>query len=185
MVPDQVVGEDHRERLVTDHGLRAEHRVPETQRFGLGHEYGANPPGQYVADQLQLFVLAGALQLLLQLVGLVEVIGDGVLVAIGDENQGVAARFDGLVHRVLDQRPVDDRQHFLGDGFGCREKTGTEAGHGEHGLAYTSGHHTFLAVRRGSVTTVAEPGRGACAWLPMGWNSGTSSRNTRPSVSRS
>src|SRR3546814_20522081 len=61
----------------------------------------------------QLPVLAGLLQLLSELVGLVEVVGDGVLVAVGDEDQRVAPGLDRLVHRVLDQRPVDDRQHFL------------------------------------------------------------------------
>ena len=131
-IPDQIVRQQHRERLVADDRLRAQHRMTEAQRLRLGHEHRADMRRQDIAHQIELFVLAGFLQLLLQLVGLVEIIGHRMFVAIGDEHQRVAARFDRLVHRVLDQRLVDDRQHLLGHRLGGREESGAEAGDGEN-----------------------------------------------------
>src|SRR5690606_39468526 len=122
-------------------------------------------------------------ELLLELVGLVEVVRDRVLVAVGDEDERVAPRLDGLVDGVLDQRPVDDRQHFLGNGLGGGEKAGTEAGHWEHGLANAYGHQYFLAVRDGNATTVARS-TGTVARCEIGWDSGTSPRSTADSVSQ-
>ncbi|MNY74992.1 hypothetical protein D3C86_2141580 [compost metagenome] len=52
-------------------------------------------------------------QLGFQFIGLVEVVFDGALVAAGDEDHVGDAGRDGLLHRVLDQRLVDDGQHFL------------------------------------------------------------------------
>ena len=70
---------------------------------------------------------------MLELELLVEVVFDDALVAAGDEDEMLDAGFTRLVHGVLDQRPVDDREHFLGHGFGCRQETRTESGNGEHG----------------------------------------------------
>jgi len=82
-------------------------------------------------------VLARTLQLLLKLVGLVEVIGDGVLVAVGDEDQGVTTCLDSLINGILDKRTIDDRQHFLRNRLGCRQKACPEPCHWKNSL--TSG----------------------------------------------
>ena len=50
------------------------------------------------------------------------------LVAAGDEDEMLDAGFARLVDRVLDQRPVDDRQHLLGHRLGGRQEPGAEAG---------------------------------------------------------
>src|SRR5205823_4936606 len=65
----------------------------------------------------------------------VEVILDGVLSAARDEDDVRDARADGFFNAVLDDRLVDERQHFLRLRFGGREESGAEAGGGEHGLA--------------------------------------------------
>jgi hypothetical protein len=72
--------------------------------------------------------LAPGLQLHFQFVGLVEVIGDGPLGAADDEDQIGDARRHGRFRRVLDQRLVDDGQHFLGIGLGGGQEAGAHAG---------------------------------------------------------
>jgi UTP-glucose-1-phosphate uridylyltransferase len=39
-----------------------------------------------------------------------------------------------FVHRILDQRAIDDRQHFLGDRLGRRQEAGAEPRDGEDGF---------------------------------------------------
>src|SRR5690606_30193465 len=95
---------------------------------------------------------------------------------VGDEHQGVATGLDGLVHGVLDQRPVDDRQHLLGYGLGRREKTGAQSGDGEYGLANPLAHQILLASRAGNGTTTALETCGRVA--SMGVNSGMTSHST-------
>ena len=72
----------------------------------------------------------------LQLELAVEMVLDDALVAAGDEDEMLDAGLAGLVDDVLDQRPVDHRQHLLRHGLGRRQEPGAEAGHGENRLAY-------------------------------------------------
>ena len=65
----------------------------------------------------------------------VEMVLDDALVAPGDEDEMLDAGLARLVDHVLDQRPVDDRQHLLGHGLGGGQEPGAEAGDGEHGFA--------------------------------------------------
>ena len=65
----------------------------------------------------------------------VEMVLDDALVAAGDEDEMLDAGFARLVDRVLDQRPVDDRQHLLGHRLGGGQEAGAEAGDGKDGLA--------------------------------------------------
>ena len=73
-----------------------------------------------------------------QLELLVEMILDDRLIAPGDEDEVLDPGLARLVHGVLDQRAVYDRQHFLGHRLGGGQETGTKAGHGEHGGADAS-----------------------------------------------
>ena len=59
---------------------------------------------------------------------------DRALVAAGDEDHVGDAGGRRLLHRVLDQRLVDDRQHLLGARLGRRQEPGAEAGDRKHGL---------------------------------------------------
>ena len=59
---------------------------------------------------------------------------DGALAAAGDEDHVGDARGDRLLHRVLDERLVDDRQHLLRRGLGRRQEARAEAGDGKDGL---------------------------------------------------
>ncbi len=64
------------------------------------------------------------------------ILDDG-LVAPRDEHEVLDAGRAGLVDDVLDDRPVDDRQHLLGDGLRRGQKPRAESGHGKHGFADT------------------------------------------------
>ena len=91
--------------------------------------------GQVLFEQGELGLLAALAQRRLQLELAVEVILDRALVAAGDEDEMLDTGLARLVDHVLDQRPVDHRQHFLRNGLGGGEEAGTEAGDGEYGLA--------------------------------------------------
>ena len=74
---------------------------------------------------------------------------DRALAAAGDEDELLDAGRLGLLHRVLDERPVDDRQHLLGQGLGRRKKTGAEPGDREHCLANGFECHAGSVGNRG------------------------------------
>ena len=65
----------------------------------------------------------------------VEMILDDALVAPGDEYEMLDAGLARLVDDVLDQRPVDDRQHLLRHGLGGRQEPGAKPGDGKDGFA--------------------------------------------------
>ena len=79
--------------------------------------------------------LAAGLELAFQLVGGVVVVLDRALVAAGHEDHVADAGGIGFLDRVLDQRLVHHRQHFLGLRLGGGQEAGAEACNGEHGLA--------------------------------------------------
>ena len=58
----------------------------------------------------------------------------------GDEDEMLDAGLAGFVDDVLDQRPVDHRQHLLGHGFGGGQEPGTKPGHGKHSFANSRCH---------------------------------------------
>src|SRR3546814_8090195 len=82
---------------------------------------------------------------------------------------------DLLVHRVLDQRPVDDRQHFFRNGLGGGEGAGAKARDGENGLP-DSFRHVLGDALAGNATTVPTL-RGSCG-ESAGMNSGTAARSS-------
>ncbi len=65
----------------------------------------------------------------------VEMVFDDRLVAAGDEDEMLDAGLARLVDDMLDQRPVDDRQHLFGHGLGGGQEPGAEPGNGEDGFA--------------------------------------------------
>ncbi len=79
-------------------------------------------------------VLAAFAHRRLELVGDVEMLDDRGLAAPGDEDHLLDPRLARLVHRILDQRPVDDRQHLLGDRLGRGKEARAEPGDRENGF---------------------------------------------------
>ena len=64
----------------------------------------------------------------------VEMVLDDALVAAGDEDEMLDAGLARLVDHVLDQRPVDHRQHLLRHGLGGGQEPGAEPGDGKTAL---------------------------------------------------
>jgi hypothetical protein len=63
------------------------------------------------------------------------VVFDHALVPAGDEDEVLDAGLPRLIHDVLDQRAVHDRQHFFRHGFGRRQESGAKPGHRKNGFA--------------------------------------------------
>jgi hypothetical protein len=60
---------------------------------------------------------------------------DCALVAASNEHEMLYAGFPGFVEHVLDQRPIDNREHLLRHGLGGRKDAGAEAGNRKNGFA--------------------------------------------------
>jgi len=146
---DQIVGEYHIERLIADHGLRAQHRVTQAEGFNLADIYTGDTGRHDVLHELQLRLLAAQGHLGFQFVGTIEMIGNRALGAAGNEHQHFGAGGHGFFHRILDQRLVHHWQHFFGAGLGCGQETRAQAGDRKHGFADSGGFHigVFLIMR--------------------------------------
>ena len=118
--------------------------MTEAQRFLLAGEAGLAGLRQVALQFVERPVLAARFERVLELELLVEMVLDDRFVAAGDEDEVLDAGLARLVHRVLDQRPVDDREHFLGHGLGGRQETGAETGDREHGCANALGQGNGL-----------------------------------------
>ena len=75
---------------------------------------------------------------------------DGGLASPGDEDDLFDPRLARFIHRILDQRPVYDRQQFLRDRLGRRKETCAETRYGENGFldGFMLAHRD--AIRRAS-----------------------------------
>jgi hypothetical protein len=135
---DQVVGKDHRERLVVDHRLRAQHRVPEAELLGLADVDAAHMAREDPLHEGEEVLLPAARELVLDLVGLVEVVLDRPLVPAGDEDHLREAGGDRFLDRVLDERLVDHRHHLFRARLGRRQEAAAEARHREHRFRHRS-----------------------------------------------
>ena len=99
---------------------------------------------------MAVFILASSVGF--EFVGLVEIVLDRLLAASGDEHEVLDARLARLVDDILKGRPVEHRQHFLGNGLGRRQDARAEAGDGKDGLAdRLHGIFSWVSVRDGRV----------------------------------
>src|SRR5439155_24581943 len=94
-----------------------------------------NMLGQHILDRFQQSGLAGRFQLGFELVSLVEMVFDGALVTPRNEDHFIDAGRDCLLDRILDQRLVDYRQHFLWLRLGGRQESATQTGDRKNGLS--------------------------------------------------
>ena len=91
--------------------------------------------GWSARQNLLLGLLAARRQRGVEFEHAVEMILDHALVAAGDEDEMFDAGLPGLVDHILDQRLVDDGQHFLRHRLGGGQDAGAEAGDRENGFA--------------------------------------------------
>ena len=101
---------------------------------------------QHGFDNIQRLVLAFRGQRRLKFEGMVEMILNGGLVAAGDEDEFLDASLGSLLHRILDKRFVDDRQHFLRHGLGGRKEAGAKSADRKNGCL---DHGGVLAIFNG------------------------------------
>ena len=130
------VWQEQREGLVADDVAGAPDRMSEAHGNLLARV--ADLAG-FRLDALQHFELLRLSALLESLVEFeldVEMVFDHRLVAPGDEDEMLDTRLACLVHHILDDGPVDDRDHLLGDGLGGRQEAGAQSRDREHCLAH-------------------------------------------------
>src|SRR6476620_6115275 len=149
LVLHQHVGQQRRERLVSDQLARAPDRVTEAERKLLAREAGGARSRQVAGERFEIVVALALGERVLELELAVEVVLDYTLVAAGDEDEMLDAGLARLVDHVLDQRPVDHRQHLLRHGLGRGQESGAQSGHGENGFADRShvGAGTLMGTR--------------------------------------
>ena len=145
---EQHVGQQQREGLVADELAGAPHRVAEPERLLLAGEARLAGLRQVALQLGQRVGLAAHLEGVLELELLVEMVLDDALVAAGDEDEVLDPGLARLVDRVLDQRPVDDRQHFLGHGLGGGQEAGAEARNRKYRGANALGHSCLFLIFR-------------------------------------
>jgi hypothetical protein len=135
---DDVVAQQHRERLARNVVLGQGHRRAEPQRLGLADvvDTGQVRDG---ANLLQLVELAGLLEPVLELERAIEVVLDRPLAAARDDEDVLDPGPHRLFHHVLNGGLVHDREHLLGLGLGRGEEPGSEPGRGDDGLLHLHG----------------------------------------------
>src|SRR5207245_11533030 len=116
-------------------------RVAESEWLRLANENAADAGWRRGLDLLQQLGLVAKRELVLQLVGLVEMILDRALVASRDEDHVGDAGSRRFFDRVLDERLVDDWQHLLRARLRRRKKAGAHPRYREHGLRYFAHRH--------------------------------------------
>ena len=145
-VQHDVVAEQDGERLGADEVLRHEHRVPEAQLLALMDErHGAELAD--APDRAQHLDVAAVLQPALQRGAGVEVVLDRAPSAGDDDDDLLDPGGDSLLDGVLDDWPIDERHHLLGNRLRRRQKAGAEARGGQDGLSDAHGGVGVLLLR--------------------------------------
>ena len=129
-----VIGEDHRKRLVPDQVLGHQHGMPQPELLLLADVRHLGKVAD-VANLPEHLDVALFLEQGLELVRQVEVVFDRALLAGRDDDDLLDARRDGLLDRVLDDRLVHQREHFLRLRLGGWKEPGAPAGGREDSFA--------------------------------------------------
>src|SRR5262245_56454753 len=109
--------------------------MPEPKRLLLAGETGLARARQITREEFQLRAAVALRQGQFEFELAVEMVLDDALVAARHEDEMLDAGLAGLIDHMLDQRTIDNRQHFLGHGLGGWQKTRTEAGDRQDGFA--------------------------------------------------
>ena len=137
---DQIIREQHRERLVSHEIARAPDGMAKAERTLLARVGELAWLRHPAVDRDDLRRLAALAQRRLELVGMIEMVLERGFAAPGHENELLDARRLRLFHRILDQRLVHHRQHFLRHRLGRRQEARAETGDGKYSLADGSAH---------------------------------------------
>ena len=132
---DKIVGKQYREGLVADRRPRAQHRVPEPERRRLANVHARHVGRENRAHACEKLGPALRFERRLQLRRAVEVILDRLLRGPGDEHEVIDPGRHRLLHRVLDEGLVDDREHLLRECLGRGQEPGAQPRHREDRLS--------------------------------------------------
>src|SRR6476646_7460096 len=132
---DDFIAENDGKGFVTDQSLGAEDRMAESEGLRLTDvaevcERGDVP---HLAQELRL---AAALEIFFQFDGSVEVVFDRAFAPPSDDNNVFDSGGDRFFYRILNQRFIDERQHFFGRCLRRGEEASAEACSGNHSFAY-------------------------------------------------
>ena len=170
-----VVGQDHRERLVADELLGHQDGVAQAELLLLAH---VGDLGQVadVLDPPEHLDVAALLEQVLELVADIEVVLDRPLLAGGDDDDLLDAGRHRLFDGVLDDRLVDERQHFLRLGLRRRQEPRSPTGGRQDRLSDSHRTSQTWVLGSGSIPPdLLQPGAGT--WL--GWVGGRARRGRR------
>jgi hypothetical protein len=106
--------------------------MTQPERFRLANVDAGGIGREHAANLIQQVALALGFEQIFQLRIGIEVVLDGALGGTRDEHEAARTGPERLLHGVLDERLVDDRQHLLGTCLGGGEKAGAPPCHGKH-----------------------------------------------------
>src|SRR6516165_9061957 len=113
--------------------------MAEPKRFLLARETCRAGSWQILIEIIENLVLLALEQRHFEFELAIEMVLDDALVATGHENEMLDSSLAGFIHDMLDQRPVDDRQHLFRHGLGRGQEARAEPGYRKNGL--TDGFH--------------------------------------------
>jgi hypothetical protein len=124
------------ERLVSDQFARAPYRMAKPERHLLAGEAGLARSRLQLLQALQNLGFSALFQRVVELELNIEMILDHRLVASGDKDKMLDARFARFIDNILNDRPVHHRQHFLRNGLRSRKEARTQSRDREDCLSY-------------------------------------------------
>jgi hypothetical protein len=98
--------------------------------------------------RFEVFRFAARCERRFELELIIEVILDHALVAAGDENEMLDAGGSRFVDDMLQNRPVDDRQHFLRNGFGGGKESRSKSSDRKYGFSNGPDRGVHFMLRR-------------------------------------
>ena len=131
---DDFVAQNDGKGLVPDQSLGAEDGMAQPQRFRLTDVAKVGERGD-VSHLAQELCFAAALEIFFQFDGAVEVIFDCAFAPSCDDDNVFDPGGDRFFYRILNQRLVDERQHFFGRSFRRRKEASAKACGWNHGFA--------------------------------------------------
>ena len=134
LVLHEHVGQQQGKRLAADQFPGAPNGMAEPQRLLLAGKAGRARVRQFPPQSVERFLLLALEQRHFQFELPVEMILDNPFVPPGDEYEMLDAGFARLVDDMLDQRPVNHRQHFLRHGLCGRQEPSAKPGDGKDGF---------------------------------------------------
>jgi hypothetical protein len=134
----QVVRQEHRERLVADDMAGAPDGMAKAERLLLPDRHQLAEMHARRAERIEALALFSHGRF--ELERRVEIVDQGRFPAAGDKDKLLDPGLARLVDRILDERPVDDREQLLGDRLGGGQQASAEARDRKHGLAKLLGH---------------------------------------------